>query len=228
MIMRIYYYFYSILFSFLFYACGGMYDNIDPYYDEGETNYISKVDSASANAGEIRVQFTWMVNKDPRIKELHVTWNNGANKMDIPIDFNQLDENRYFSVILDPVEEGSHIFYLHHTGNGHMSVSTEVEATSYGEQYQATLKPRLIRSVIMQEGKAKIEWRNIVENCEVEITYTNLIGAISKQYVIPTEITTLIEDAQPKSSFSYVSTYLPEEGAIDVFSVDSETMYFPE
>lgn len=226
--MKIQYFLYSIIFSFLFYACAGMYDNVDSYYSKGETNYIAKVDSVFIKAGKNRVQFTWMVNPDPRIKELYVTWNAGANEATVPIDFNQLDEDRYHSVILDPVEEGNHIFYLYHMGNGHMSVSTEAEATSYGEQYQATLRPRSIRSITMQNGQVTITWRTIVENCKVEIIYTNVAGIISKRSVIPTEISTVIEDAQSKSPFSYVSTYLPEEDAIDDFSVTSETMYFPE
>jgi len=226
--MKLHYFLYGILFSFLFYACDGMYDNVDSYYDKGEINYIAKIDSASAKAGKNRVQFTWMVNPDPRIKELYISWNDGNNEATIPIDFNQLNEDRYYSVILDPVEEGSYIFYLYHIGNGHMSVSAEVEATSYGEQYQTTLEPRSIRSITLQDGKAIIVWRTIVENCEVEITYTNVEGIISKQLVIPTEMTTVIEDAQPKSAFDYISTYLPEENAIDDFSVVSETMYFPK
>ena len=226
--MKLQYFLYYTLFGFLFYACDGMYDNVDIYYDKGETNYIAKVDSVSARSGKNRVQFTWFVNPDPRIRELYVTWNNGNNEATIPIDFNQLDENRNYSVILDPVEEGSHIFYLHHIGNGHKSVSTETEATSYGEQYQASLEPRSIRSITMKDGEATITWRAIVENCEVEISYTNVAGISTKRLVISTELSTVIEDAQQKSAFSYVSTYLPEEDAIDDFSVASETMYFPE
>ena len=126
------------------------------------------------------------------------------------------------------MEEGSHIFNLHHKGNGHMSVATEVEATSYGELYQANIEPRSIRSITLQDNKATIIWRSVVENCKVRITYTNVAGMISERLVIPTETNTVIEDVKPKSSFSYVSTYLPEEDAIDSFSVTSETLYFPE
>lgn len=226
--MKIQYLFYSILINFFVYACSGMYDNVNPYYDEGETNYIAKADSVSTNAGKNRVQFTWKVNTDPRIRELYITWNDGANNATIPINFNQLDENRYYSAILNDIEEGSHIFYLYHIGNGHMSVSTEAEVTSYGEQYQANLVPRSIRSISMQGVKATITWRTIIENCEVEIIYTNISGTISKRSVAPKETSTIIEDVLPKSAFSYVSTYLPEVGAIDHFSVTSKTMYFPE
>ncbi len=226
--MKIQYFLYSILLSFLFYACDGMYDNVNPYYDRGETNYLAKVDTVFTKSGKNRVQFTWRVNPDPRIRELYVSWNTGANEATIPIDFNKLDDDRYYSVILDQVEEGSYIFSLHHTGKGHMSIATEAEATSYGEQYQASLKPRSIRSITMRNGKATITWRTIVENCEVKITYTNVEGITSERSVISTEINTVIEDVLPNSPFSYVSTYLPEEDAIDSFSVTSETLYFPE
>ena len=95
-------------FSFLFCCCGGMYDNVDIYYSEGETNYIAKVDSVSTKAGHNRVQITWKVNTDPRIKNLNVTWDDGANEVSVPIDFSRLDNNRYYTVILDGVEEGEH------------------------------------------------------------------------------------------------------------------------
>jgi hypothetical protein len=168
------------------------------------------------------------VNTDPRIKNLYVTWNDGANEVTIPIDFNQLDNSRYCTVILDPVEEGNHIFYLYHTGKGDKSISFETEAASYGDQYQASLKPRVIRSVETKEGKVTILWRSIVENCEVVITYTNMLGAVTTREVTPTDLSTIIDDAQPKSSFRYVSSYLPERQAIDRFSVTSEELYFPE
>jgi hypothetical protein len=226
--MKIHYFLLFILFNILFCSCSGMYDNVYPFYNEGETNYIAKVDSVSTKAGKNRVQITWKVNTDPRIKNLYVTWNDRANEATIPIDFSRLDKNRYYSIILDSVEEGNHIFNLFHTGNGDMSVSTEAEATSYGDQYQATLAPRSIRSVTVQEGKVTIVWRAVVENCVVVITYSNVEGITTKRSVNSSEIVTVIEDARPGSSFSYVSTYLPEEGAIDDFSVVSETMYFPE
>lgn len=212
----------------MLYACSGMYDNVNPYYDEGEINYIAKVDSVSTNAGNNRVKFTWLVNTDPRIKELFVTWSDGKNDTKIPIDFSQLNENRFYSVILEPVEEGNHIFYLYHTGKGDRSLATEVEVRSYGEKYRATLEPRSIRSVTMQGNKATITWRNVVANCVVEISYTNTMGVVSKQTATPTELKTVIEDVLPGSTFSYVSTYTPEKGAMDVFSVNSETINFPE
>src|SRR5690606_20149903 len=110
----------------------------------------------------------------------------------IPIDFSRLDKNRYYSIILDSVEEGNHIFNLFHTGNGDMSVSTEAEATSYGDRYQATLAPRSIRSVTVQEGKVTIVWRAVVENCVVVITYSNVEGITTKRSVNSSEIVTVI------------------------------------
>ena len=79
-------------FSILLWSCDGMYDNVNTYYNEGETNYIAKADSVSTKAGHNRVQFTWKVNTDPRIKNLNVTWDDGAKEVTIPIEFSSLDE----------------------------------------------------------------------------------------------------------------------------------------
>ena len=215
-------------FGLLFWSCSGMYDNVDPYYSEGEANYIAKVESVSTKAGHNRVQITWKVNTDPRIRNLNVTWDDGAKEVTVPIEFSSLDENRYCTVILDPVEEGEHIFKLYHTGNGDRSVPTEAEANSYGDRYQASLTPRPIRSVTMKSGKATITWRSLVENCEVEITYSTVGGNTAKKTAGPSELSTVIEDALPGGSYSYVSTYLPEEGALDTFAIDSGTLTFPE
>ena len=218
----------GIVFTYLISSCSGMYDSVEPYYKEGETNFISKVDSVSTKPGKNRVQISWKVNTDPRIKNLYVTWNNGANEATIPIDFNQLDNSRYCTVILDPVEEGNHIFYLYHTGKGDKSISTEAEAASYGDQYQASLQPRAIRSIETKNGVTTILWRTIVENCEVAITYTNTSGQVASRAVAPSELSTVIDDAQPKSSFKYVSSYLPEKHAMDRFTVTSAELYFPQ
>ena len=205
-----------------------MYDNVDIYYSEGETNYIAKVESVSTKAGHNRVQITWKVNTDPRIRNLDVTWDDGAKEVTVPIEFSSLDDNRFCTVILEPVEEGEHIFKLYHTGNGDRSVPTEAEANSYGDRYQASLTPRPIRSVTLNSGKVTITWRSLVENCEVEVTYSTADGKTAKKSVGPSELSTVIEDALPGGSYSYVSTYLPEEGALDKFSIDSGTLTFPE
>ena len=215
-------------FSILLWSCDGMYDNVNPYYSEGETNYIAKVDSVSTKAGHNRVQLTWKVNTDPRIKNLNVTWDDGANEVTLPIDFSRLDENRYYTVILDDVAEGEHIFKLYHTGNGDISIPTEAEANSYGAKYESGLTPRPIRSVTLNKGKVTIEWRTAVENCDVEISYKNVEGGTSKLSVGPSELSTVIGDALPGGAFSYTSTYLPEEGAIDTFVIESGPKTFPE
>ena len=226
--MKTYNFLFLTFFCVLLCSCDGMYDNVNIYYNEGETNYIAKVDSVSTKAGHNRVQFTWKVNTDPRIKNLNVTWDDGAKEVTVPIDFSRLDNNRYYTFILDDVEEGEHIFKLYHTGNGDISIPTEAEANSYGARYQASLTPRPIRSVTLNKGKATIEWRSEVENCEVEITYSNAGGGTSKKTVGPSEMSTVIDDPLPGGSFSYVSTYLPEEGAIDTFAIDSGNLNFPE
>lgn len=228
MIMKTHSFLLLSFFGLLFWSCSGMYDNVDIYYNEGEVNYIAKVDSVSTKAGHNRVQITWKVNTDPRIKNLDVTWDDGAHEVTVPIELSSLDENRYCTVILDPVEEGEHIFKLYHTGKGDKSIPTEAEANSYGDRYLSTLTPRLIRSVALSGGKVTITWRSIVENCEVEITYSTADGNTAKKSVSPTELSTVIEDALPGGSYSYVSTYLPEEGAMDKFTVDSGTLTFPE
>lgn len=221
------YFLYSIILAFLFYGCSGMYDNLDPYYNEGETNYIAKPDSVTTKAGTNRVELTWRVSPDPRIKELYVTWNDGADHATVPVDFSQLNEGRYLSVVLEPVAEGSYVFYLHHLGNGHMSVPAEAEARSYGELYQSALVPRAIRSVVTEDGNATITWKGVVENCDVAITYTDMEGNTAKRSVAPTELTTVLENVLPESTFSYVSAYLPEDGAIDRLTVTSEPLLFP-
>lgn len=228
MIMKTHYFISLTFFCIFLCSCSGMYDNINSYYSEGETNYIAKVESVSTNAGHNRVQIKWRVNTDPRIKNLYVTWDDGAHETTVPIDVSCLDNNRYYTVILEPVEEGQHIFKLYHTGNGDMSVPTEAESSSYGAQYEETLTPRPIRSVTSGNGKVTIQWRSIVENCEVEITYSNVGGQTSKKSVSPTELSTVIGDALPGGSYSYISSYLPEDGAIDTFVIESGTLYFPE
>lgn len=107
-------------------------------------------------------------------------------------------------------------------------VPTEIEANSYGDRYEETVVPRPIRSITIVDGEASIIWGAIIENCEVEISYTNVDGTLSKHSVDPTETTTIIDNVKPESPFSYVSKYLPEINAIDTFSVTSGTVYFPK
>lgn len=218
---------YSLL-ALLFVSCSDMNDNIEEYLDRGEINYLGRVDSASVIGGKGRIQFTWQPGKDPRIEECLITWNERQDSVVVPVNLNQIDENGYFSVVVDDFEEGTYVFNMYHLGKkGYPSIKHEVVGQIYGAKYQETLSPRSLKEIIVREDKIVLNWGNTNDICRVVLSYSDLLGNIQLLNISTEEDSTLIENYRPGGEFAYRTYYLPEPNALDEFWVDSEILFFP-
>lgn len=216
------------LISFVLFSCDGMNDNIREYLDEGEINYIGRADSALAAGGIGRLQLSWKINSDPRIEACKIFWNNMTDSITIPIDKTQITDGR-FSTILNNMKEGVYIFNLQHIGTGgYPSIMREVVGNVYGELYESSLSPRRIKEVISLENQAEIEWRPAEEQIQwVNFYYTNNKGEKITLEILNSETKTIITDYQPGGEYSYDTYYLPDENAIDSYTIESGSKKFP-
>ncbi len=216
-----------ILISIFITSCEKMNDNIEKYLDRGEINYIGRVDSVFTFGGKERIGFSWKVGPDPRIEFCKIYWNNNRDSIIYEIDRTQL-QNGFVHEIFDQMEEGTYVFNMYHTGSkGYKSIKYEVIGHVYGEQYQASLTPRKIKEVIAYKEKVEIIWNNPEDSHSLILNYTDSSGEINILEVLSSVDTTAITDYKAGGEFSYITNYLPEENAIDQFTVQSEKMNFP-
>lgn len=209
------------------FSCGGMNDPIQEYLDRGEVNYIGKVDSVITTGGKERIQFSWKLNTDPRIEACVITWNNAADSLIFPIDRSKVVDGR-ITTIFDNMKEGTYIFKMYHTGKkGYNSMKQEVVGKVYSDIYQQSLTPRKILKKALSKGQVEISWGNAENSLKVNFFYTNNIGNKVTREILPQEQKTVLTDCTSGSEFTYETVYLPEENALDSFSVLSEVQHFP-
>jgi len=95
-----------------------------------------------------------------------------------------------------------------------------VSSKTYGEQYEASLTNRLVKSFAVQDGKAVVEWWNIETTLgpfETEVVYTNG-SAEQVELLVPIgEMTTVLEDYDMVSEVEYTTFYRPDTLCVDVF-----------
>lgn len=216
-------------FSFLFLlACDGMNDNIKEYLDRGEINYIGRADSAIAMGGINRIKFMWKINMDPRITSGKIYWNDKQDSISFPIDRELIDEEGYFTHILDDMPEGTFIFNLYHIGmDNSLSIGYEIPGTVYGDIYKSTLSPRKIKRVEALVDKVNLYWGDAGSSSGVLFTYTNKKGEKKTLDIPISETVTVIEDYILGGEYYYKTTFLPEKGALDQFELESPIEKFP-
>lgn len=217
---------YCLMCMFLL-SCGGMNDPIQEYLDKGEVNYIGRVDSVVTAGGKERIQFSWKINTDPRIEKCIICWNNGNDSIIFPIDRNKIVNGR-ITTVFDNMKEGTYVFNMYHTGQkGYNSIKQEVVGKVYGDLYKESLAPRKIKKIAAFKEQAEINWSSAEASLMLNLHYVNNKGNKIIKEVLPSEEKTIINDYSPGSKFSYETSFLPDENALDTFIVQSDVLKFP-
>ncbi|GHT38266.1 hypothetical protein AGMMS49965_01100 [Bacteroidia bacterium] len=222
-------YFFGIAMVLLAVSCTGMNDNIEEYLNRGEIDYLGRPGSAYTQSGFNRVRIAWFVNEDPRITASVITWNDRKNEpqsTSVPINRDAL-VNGFMSVIL-PLEEGTYVFKIEHTGNkGFTSIATEVSGSVLGANYIAALQPRSIDAVTVYQDRVEIDWAIADANVtKVLLTYETASGAKKTVEVAPSDGKTVLTGNKLQGEYSWLTKVL-DAGALDEFDVQSGSKIFP-
>jgi hypothetical protein len=207
-----------------------MNDNIEEYLNRGEINYIGRPDLAYTQGGIERINIVWLVNDDPRIEGCTITWNDRENEpqsISFPIDRSALIDG-YMSVTM-PLEEGTYVFQIVHTGSkGYPSIITEISGTVYGDNYIAALQPRRINEINVLPDRVEIDWAPADAGVtKVLFTYETKTNEEKTIEVLDAEETkTILTDNKTGGQYSWITYYLPDENALEAFSVPSAIKNF--
>lgn len=206
-------------------SCTEMNHLHQPYLDEGETIYASKVDSVIIRPGNMRLALD-IYAPSQRAERGIVYWNNDQNSLEFEIEKKNKGEAQ--ELIISELEEGSHIFtFVLFDAYGHKSLPIEAVGTVYGEDYASALLNRVLDGVEITDNGVKLLWRSGGEDLGLLLTYINMRGEKIEITVSPEENETLITDAVPGKEFTYCTFYKPEEDAIDIFTSKPKTGHFP-
>lgn len=208
-----------LLFSMI--ACDNMNSLHEDDLKQGEILYTGIVDSVKALVGNNRIQFSWLINADPRIKKTVIYWNEGR-------DSSVIDVNRTADGILLMekelnIPEGSYIFeFVTKDNNEHRSLSVELPVEIYGEKYGSLLANRDISSMTVSSGPdLNIVWSGVVSNA---LLYSTLVYTDHSNPSNPVQKTIRVENDDLSTflpgirlePFTVVSTYKPTGGLDEV------------
>ncbi|KAA6301223.1 MAG: hypothetical protein EZS26_002612 [Candidatus Ordinivivax streblomastigis] len=214
----------------LSYSCSDMLDNIRPYLDEGETIYVGKL-IPIAFPGKNRAMITGILLFGQNQVQCTIRWRNPATLEEevrvLPIERHQGTELVQF--LLENLEEGQYDFsIITQDAEGNTSIPTTTATYVYGEQYEATLVNRNIKSfftesVLDEDGEwiwvAQINWivsrGDGIVGCYIKYDLND--GGTEELFVPVSELTTELTNYKANGVWEYKTAYLPDELSLDTF-----------
>lgn len=209
-------------------GCKKMDDTYRQFVENGEIVYVSKADSLEAHSGKNRIELTWLLLSDPKVRSYKVYWDNRTDSIEGPVQ--KTDQEDTVRVMVDNLDEGIHYFEVYMYGkDGNPSVQASVIGNAYGAVYQGALLPRIIKSASWGENSSiALELTPANQDAvRTEIEYEDKNSGVST-YFIPSNVdtTTLlhVKDNKGVATLKYRTIFLPDSTAIDTFYSDYATL----
>lgn len=183
-----------------------------------EIVYPGKIEEVVINTGDERVIVNGLCRSDPKIVSCRIYWNLSSEYVEVPVDMS----NGPFRIEKEiALPENTYNFDIYtYDAEGNRSIPVNVSSKTYGEQYEASLANRMVKSFTVQNGQAVIEWWNIDTTLgpfETEVTYTNN-AAEKVEISVPVEETaTILENYDMVSEVTYATVYRPDTLCVDTF-----------
>lgn len=213
-----------------FLSCEKMNKLHDVYLKEGEIDYVGRMDSVKAYAGNERIKFEYWIT-DPRATKLHIKWfEEDEIVKTISIPAHKASEMQEYILGEDePLAEKNYTFtFVTESESGVKSINYEVLGNVYGKRYSNDLTDRNVAKLNYDDGEFKITFGSVIneENIGVKVHYFNMDGESNFVFLDSEELLgeVVIEDINIFKGVKYQTLYLPEENAIDTFYTDLTPM----
>lgn len=213
----------------LFFSCERMNDLHDEYLQRGETTYLSRIDEVNIYPGNKRAELVF-VNKDPKATTLVVYWRSRTDSMVFPIPDNSVGQELKVELVNLPEDFLTFELVTTNGENESKSLTTELSARIYGEQYEASLNNRLVDNAIYLESANELDvtWKGAFEGAvNIEIAYEGTDGN-ARTMNIPIEERSILYLNMFKDHLKYRTGYVPAENAIDTFYTEYSDLPFSE
>jgi hypothetical protein len=199
-------------------GCSKMNDLHDRYLKEGETIYVSRIDTASVTPGRNRASIRY-VNLDPKVARLLVYWRTRQDSAIFDVPVSSMGDT--LTAVIENLPEDSYNFELvtMNKESKYPSIPYETSGKTYGEKFQATLldRPVIAKELVDEDNTLTIKWARAPQFAvENELTYRNVDGETVRRKVPLSEALTVLTDVA--GDVEYRTLFLPEAKAIDTFT----------
>jgi len=222
----------AIAFGGLFAAssCSKIDDYRGMFQGDKEISYPGILDSAKVLAGNKRVMVYGLFTSDPKIVKYQVFWNGKQNMVEKTITRTSgVDEVK---LIIDNLTEGGINFEIRTFDNkGNISIPVNISGTVFGDNYASAIVNRVFNpATTLYNATTKIltiDWQGIDPSASVtKVEYTDINGQAASVLVTdPSATVTRINDYKTGTDIFYQTTYLPQKGAIDTFTVPKKESF---
>lgn len=213
-----------ILIALAFVAgCEEFTDIHQEYVEGGEIIYAPKTDSIAFIAGKERILFRFWLYNSPNVETVNLYWNNDLDSLVTAVTPSTgLDST---DIVLPAMAEKSYTFRVNTRDKyGHPSLTATDFGTAYGAIFQSSLVQRRVKAVSISDKGGQISWYSAAENLvRNEIRYETNEGTTKVVKMPASANAVLCPGAKTGSTFEFRSLYIPEEEAIDTFTVDWTT-----
>jgi hypothetical protein len=194
-------------------SCSDMNEKSDEFLDRGSTVYAPKVDSVAAHSGFKKIELEVFV-KTQKINVVKISWNNGQNTAEIPVN----NQQGVYTKVLEDIAEDGYVFYLTSIDSyGNESLPVEVYGTVYGDKLAAQIKNRNITLADKNGSTVIVTWASPVNYGLFSIlSYINTEDSEDSIQVPMSETVTTIDNF--KSTLRSRTFFLPAPTAIDTLS----------
>lgn len=200
----------------IFSSCSDMFEKHEEFIKNGETVYLSMIDSAALDPGNGRAKIKLYYKNKSSLDRTVIYWN--QRKDSLVIDLSLVNPNiDSLTVLVDKIKEGAYEFEIINKNSfDDTSLPYDMFGNVFGEQYQSNLTHRIIKSKKYSDGETCIDWYAASETLiYTELIYLDKQSNKEQMVKIGNELQTIIESEI--SDFKYRCAYIPETAAIDTF-----------
>jgi hypothetical protein len=204
----------------LFGSCDSMDSNYKEFIENGPIVYMGRFPADTTIkvvSGRNRVQLSWPVHYDPRVKYAEIFWLNDTKSQKIPVVAGQPTD-----YILEKLAEGSYIFNLFFCNDaGNKSVSTLLTGEVYGRAYESILLNCKITGTNPTGNDLTLTFSELGDKTAKGVNVIWKEGDVVKNRLVEYPATSITLENYSGYPVNYCTAYKPVDDCIDYFYSDT-------
>lgn len=159
--------------SITLFSCTDLVGTFEKFQENGEINYVGKIDSLKVHEGLHKIQFEGFLYYAETATDVIIKWDDqqytqsleGYGKTDV------------LEILLEDLEEDLYVFNVYTVDkNNNRSIVTTLQANVYGDKFIAAQNPVLYTYTSNGTGGFTLMWNEIPTLMQVLLEYTNHDG----------------------------------------------------
>ncbi|GCB33373.1 hypothetical protein KGMB02408_03180 [Bacteroides faecalis] len=202
--------------SITLFSCTDLVGTFEKFQENGEINYVGKIDSLKVHEGLHKIQFEGFLYYAETATDVIIKWDDqqytqsleGYGKTDV------------LEILLEDLEEDLYVFNVYTVDkNNNRSIVTTLQANVYGDKFIAAQNPVLYTYTSNGTGGFTLMWNEIPTLMQVLLEYTNHDGD-KRTVVVPAfTMQTEIADIQPDTQLKITTCVKPNKDALEYISL---------